>query len=204
MTDDILTKAERLEFDELPTSPSSDLISPPKSPKRKMRWLFCSGILARLSWMKRYLFSDDHWAENRQKYLKQLSLPENPHQFIAEMKEKFRQISTSVDSNSANNSFVEIVDGALSLSRDKASPKNEEVKQLKQSVHKILPRIKLPDLLIEVDKWTKGRRKAKGERRKEKISSFLLSYFTSDFRPPTSHLRLPTSDGTTLYVWSHL
>ena len=104
--------------------------------------------------LSRYLFSDDHWAENRPKYYEQLSLPENPHQFIVEMKDKFKPISTRVDSNIRKNSFAEIVDGVLSLSRDKAAPENEEVKELKKSVHKVLPRIKLPDLLIEVDKWT--------------------------------------------------
>jgi TnpA family transposase len=100
--------------------------------------------------LSRYLFSDDHWALNRQKYYEQLSLPEKPHQFIAEMREKFMDISTKVDNNIAKNTFASIVDGALSLSSDKASPQNEEVKQLKQSVHKVLPRI----ILIEVDKWT--------------------------------------------------
>lgn len=104
--------------------------------------------------LSHYLFSDAHWEENRSKYYQQLSLPENPNQFIAEMKEKFKQISNSVDSNIYKNSFAEIVDDTLSLSRDKAAPKNEEVEGLKQSVRKLLPRIKLPDLLIEVDKWT--------------------------------------------------
>ena len=36
----------------------------------------------------------------------------------------------------------------------KAAPKNEEVEGLKRSLRKLLPRIKLPDLLIEVDRWT--------------------------------------------------
>ena len=104
--------------------------------------------------LSRYLFSDDHWALNKQKYYQQLSLPENPHQFIAEMREKFIQISNRVDNNIAKNTFASIVDGALSLSRDKAAPQNEEAKQLKQNLRKVLTRIKLPDLLIEVDKWT--------------------------------------------------
>jgi TnpA family transposase len=104
--------------------------------------------------LSHYLFSDAHWEQNKQKYYQQLSLPEDPHQFIAEMKEKFIQISTKVDNNIGKNTFASIVDGALSLSSEKASPKNEEVKGLKQNLRKVLTRIKLPDLLIEVDKWT--------------------------------------------------
>ncbi|MBD3207825.1 DUF4158 domain-containing protein, partial [Candidatus Bathyarchaeota archaeon] len=46
--------------------------------------------------IKRYLFSDNHWTENRQKYYQQLSLPVSPYQFIADMKEEFIQISNSV------------------------------------------------------------------------------------------------------------
>jgi hypothetical protein len=58
--------------------------------------------------------------------------------------------------SSFNYPFAEMVDSGLSLSREKGESLafSEDVKQLKQDVLALLPRIKLTDLLIEVDQWT--------------------------------------------------
>jgi TnpA family transposase len=103
-----------------------------------------------------YLFDDDHWAENKQKYYEQLSLPQDPAMFLAPLKEKFQTLSQDVDRNIVNYPFAEMVDSGLSLSREKGESLafSEDVKQLKQDVLALLPRIKLTDLLIEVDQWT--------------------------------------------------
>jgi len=101
-----------------------------------------------------YLFDDDHWKQNREKYYQQLGLPQDPHHFLAQVTERFATVSQRVEATIPHNPFAAIEDGILSVSREKGEPQSNEVDPFRRSVLKHLPRIKLPELLIEVDKWT--------------------------------------------------
>jgi hypothetical protein len=75
---------------------------------------------------------------------------------LGPLKEKFLSLSQAVDCHIPNSPIASIVDGKLSISREKGQwlSNRQEVKQLKRDVVALLPQIKLTDLLIEVDQWT--------------------------------------------------
>ncbi|MFQ6116107.1 MAG: Tn3 family transposase [bacterium] len=104
--------------------------------------------------IKNYLFDDDHWEANKEKYYEQLNLPQDPRKFLSNLEQFFLELSTQVDDNFPTNPWAEIVDGELKVKRVEVVEIPDEVEQVKKLITSALPRVKLPDLLIEVDQWT--------------------------------------------------
>jgi len=104
--------------------------------------------------IKNYLFDDAHWEANKEKYYAQLKLPQDPRRFLSSLEKSFLELSTQVDERFPQNPWAEIVDGNLRVKRVEVAEKKEEVEEIKNLIVSALPRVKLPDLLIEVDQWT--------------------------------------------------
>jgi len=101
--------------------------------------------------IKNYLFDDAHWEANKEKYYAQLNLPQDPRGFLDDLEKSFLELSTQVDERFPQNPWAEIVDGNLRVKRVEAAEKKDEVENIRNLIVSALPRVKLPDLLIEVD-----------------------------------------------------
>lgn len=105
--------------------------------------------------LESYLIPRDQWEAKRTEVCQMLSAPEDG---TARLEERTREMETRLarlDRQLATGeSDVRIENGRLVLPRLSAEERPESATRLEDMVADLLPRVELPDLLIEVDRWT--------------------------------------------------
>ncbi len=101
-----------------------------------------------------YLLSDAAWQQHKQAGTTEVTIPADFPTYLAERKEELHRQLTTVEQLLKEEKLpdVRLVKGELVITPlVKAVP--DEVDALTRQAYDLLPRIKLPDLLLEVDTW---------------------------------------------------
>jgi hypothetical protein len=99
------------------------------------------------------LVYDEHqWAQERSGAHKQLSLFAEADTVRTKLFQEFDLVARQLDQGLLQNPFVTLRSGELHLKRPDALEVPERVRRLRQTIETRLPRIRIEDLLREVDK----------------------------------------------------
>ena len=96
---------------------------------------------------------DRSWQANAAQAYKVLSLPADPRVFLAELTATFDAVARAAADGLARNSFAAVRNGRLKLKRTDALPISRELAQLRLTFQASYPRVRIEDLLQDVDEW---------------------------------------------------
>lgn len=97
------------------------------------------------------VYSEKQWHEEREQSYIELVLSSEPNDMFANLKEEFQSAVKGFIKSLEKNDFASIRDGKLKLKRQDAVIEPENTKQLRRVLEASLPRIRIEDLLLEVD-----------------------------------------------------
>jgi len=100
------------------------------------------------------IYDERRWAEDRTSAYAQLSLFKEQDAMIAALTGQFDEVASVAAGGMNKNPFACVVDGRLKLHTRDALPISAEVKVLRGLVESSLPRVRIEDLLREVDAET--------------------------------------------------
>lgn len=100
-----------------------------------------------------YLHSEAAWRERRASWYANWYGPPEVDTYLTELEERFETLLTQVTEGWEQNTFARIEDDALVLSRDEKIEVPASARALRQAAVELLPRMKLPDILLEVNRW---------------------------------------------------
>ena len=100
-----------------------------------------------------YLHPQAAWAERRASWFDAWHGSPNVDTYLDHVAERFAAALKQVEDTWEENSFARIEDGQLVLSRDEKIEIPASAKALRKAIVELLPRVKLPALLIEVNSW---------------------------------------------------
>lgn len=95
----------------------------------------------------------DEWAEQRERAYVDLDLPPGADQAIDKLRKEFDAAAGTFVDGLGDNTFAAIDDNKLKLSRRKALDVPESVRTLRRVVETHMPRVRIEDLLVDVDRW---------------------------------------------------
>jgi len=96
---------------------------------------------------------DRSWQANAAQAYKALSLPTDPKVFLAELSATFDAVARAAVDGFARNRFAAVRNGRLKLKRTDALPIPRELAQLRLAFQASYPRVRIEDLLQDVDEW---------------------------------------------------
>jgi TnpA family transposase len=99
------------------------------------------------------LHSERRWAEARTATYDQLGLPQDPHGFLKALSTAFDEVAHRTAAGLPTNSFAAVHNGRLKLTRPDALAISRPVRVLRQTIEASLPRVRIEDLLQDVDEW---------------------------------------------------
>jgi TnpA family transposase len=100
-----------------------------------------------------YLHTPQAWDARRDSWFATWHAAVDPDAYLDAMAKRLDTALSRVAATLAENSFAQIVDGRLALSRDDKPDIPASAVTLRAQLVELLPRVKLTDLLIEVDAW---------------------------------------------------
>ncbi len=96
---------------------------------------------------------DRSWQASRVQAYRRLGLPTDPQNFLAKIMASFDQAARSAADGLARNPFAAVRNGRLKLKRTDALPISHELRQLREAFQASYPRVRIEDLLQDVDEW---------------------------------------------------
>src|SRR6266567_1498905 len=104
-----------------------------------------------------YLHTPAAWAERKASWFARLPTSQNANTYLDGLEERYRTTLQAVLDGWEANGFAEIVikDGkaTLDLSKDEKLPLPATVEPLREALLRVIPHVRLADVLIEVDDW---------------------------------------------------
>ncbi len=101
------------------------------------------------------IYAEPRWHEERSAAFEELALPQKPELWLEHLRSSFNQaVQQAEQALASRNPFAEIEQGRLKLRRPDALPVPPRVAQLRRALFTHLPRVRIEDLLLEVDLWT--------------------------------------------------
>lgn len=97
------------------------------------------------------VYSERQWQTEREQSYVELVLSSEPNDLLANLKEEFQTAVGGFIKSLGNSNFAVIRNGKLKLKRQDALIEADETKQLRRVLEAALPRIRIEDLLLEVD-----------------------------------------------------
>jgi TnpA family transposase len=97
------------------------------------------------------VYSEAQWRDEREQSYVELVLPSEPDEMFANLKEEFQSAVRAFIKSLEKNDFAAIRKGKLKLKHQDAIIESENTKQLRRVLEASLPRIRIEDLLLEVD-----------------------------------------------------
>ena len=97
------------------------------------------------------VYNEERWHEERQDAYVTLALPTEAETALARLQQEYTDAVTQADQGLATNPFATIRNEELHLKRADALEIPEQTKQLRRVIENSLPRIRIEDLLQEVD-----------------------------------------------------
>jgi TnpA family transposase len=99
------------------------------------------------------VYDDPKWQQTREQAYQRLDLPADGQVFMARIAAEFDQAARAAERGLPGNRFAEVRDGRLKLKRRDALPIPPAVHQLRATIGASLPRVRIEDLLQDVDEW---------------------------------------------------
>ncbi len=96
---------------------------------------------------------DRSWQANAAQAYTALNLPADPKVFVAELTAAFEAAARAAADGLARNRFAAVHNGRLKLKRTDALPISRELAQLRLAFQAGYPRVRIEDLLQDVDEW---------------------------------------------------
>ena len=173
---DLSRKLEAGEFDQLPTDapiqfvPSSwrvALLDGRDRPDRKL-WELALAFAVRdalrsgdlyLAESRHHIsfwnlvYATDQWSAKREHAYEELSMPSEVDKMIERLRTELDAAAQAFAAGLETNPFAAIHDGQLELRRRDALEVPERVREIKRVIETHLPRIRIEELLVEVDRW---------------------------------------------------
>jgi TnpA family transposase len=97
--------------------------------------------------------SAERWERERDAAYVELALPPEAATALDRLRAELDQVVTQLVDGLEQNSFVSLVDGHLVYSRDEGDKEPSTVTELRRVIETRIPRIRIEDLLVEVDRW---------------------------------------------------
>jgi len=102
-----------------------------------------------------YLIPKDRWPEMRAEVCRQIAAPQDGTTRLKEREVELEEMLAKVDTMLSSDDKVRIDNGELVVSPLEADERPESLVALEERIDRMLPRVQLTNLLIEVDNWTK-------------------------------------------------
>jgi TnpA family transposase len=99
------------------------------------------------------VYDPTRWQQERANAYTELQLPSTPDNFCARLQHEFDVVATQAAQSLAHNDFVTIRRDRLHLKRRDALELSPRLKQLRRTIEGALPRVRIEDLLTQVDAW---------------------------------------------------
>jgi TnpA family transposase len=99
------------------------------------------------------LHSSDAWVETRERAYADLALPIEAGRALARLRDELDAAAQALETGLSENRFASLVGNRLAVSKEDALEAPRSVRNLKRLIETRLPRIRLEDLLVEVDAW---------------------------------------------------
>lgn len=96
---------------------------------------------------------DRRWQASRAQAYRDLGLPTDPRSFLATIMASFDRAVRAAADGLARNRFATVRNGRLKLKRTDALPISRELRQLREAFQASYPRVRIEDLLQDVDEW---------------------------------------------------
>ena len=99
------------------------------------------------------VYDDRNWQQTREQAYQRLDLPADEQAFLARITAEFDQAARAAERGLPSNRFAAVRDGRLKLKRRDALPIPRTLLQLRATIGASLPRVRIEDLLQDVDEW---------------------------------------------------
>lgn len=101
------------------------------------------------------IYSEPRWLKERPQAYEILKLKEDPYEAAADLRDKFHKTAILAKKNFALDNFSSIQNNKLKLRKSDKLEESDEVKRLHKVLKSSLPKIRIEQLLLEVDQVTK-------------------------------------------------
>lgn len=115
--------------------------------------LLVEGSYRYVSW-ETYLYSPACWQQQRERWFSSSGLPLDGTAYLAQAKANLHTLTTRVAQRATQSSLLKVREHTLALAAREQPALPPEVVSVRRSLLSLLPRIGLPQLLMEVDGWT--------------------------------------------------
>jgi len=99
------------------------------------------------------IYDNRNWQEHRPQAYRQLDLPADPNDFLNQLLAEFDYAARAAADGLPRNRFACVHDGRLELKRRDALPISRELNQLRETFRASYPRVRIEDVLQDVDEW---------------------------------------------------
>jgi TnpA family transposase len=99
------------------------------------------------------VYDDPKWQQAREQAYHHLDLPVDGRAFLARLTAEFDRAARAAQRGLPSNHFAAVRDGRLKLKRRDALPVPRVLRELRATIGASLPRVRIEDLLQDVDEW---------------------------------------------------
>jgi hypothetical protein len=99
------------------------------------------------------VYDDRKWQQSREQAYQRLALPTDGRAFLAKLTAEFERVARAAERGLPGNRFAAIVNGRLKLKKRDALAVSRAVHELRATIGASLPRVRIEDLLQDVDEW---------------------------------------------------
>jgi TnpA family transposase len=99
------------------------------------------------------VYDDGNWQKTRDQAYQGLQLPLDGKTFIAKITAEFERAAGAAERGLPSNRFASIVNGRIKLKKRDALAVSRAVHELRATIGASLPRVRIEDLLQDVDEW---------------------------------------------------
>jgi TnpA family transposase len=99
------------------------------------------------------VYDDRNWQQTREQAYQRLDLPSDGRVFVAKLAAEFERVARAAERSLPSNRFASIVHGRLKLKKRDAMTVSNTLRELRATIGASLPRVRIEDLLQDVDEW---------------------------------------------------
>ena len=99
------------------------------------------------------VYDDKNWQQTREQAYQRLDLPINGQAFLTKITREFERAVRAAEHGLASNRFAAVSNGRLKLKKRDTLPIPHALRELRATVGASLPRVRIEDLLQDVDEW---------------------------------------------------
>lgn len=97
------------------------------------------------------IYDEKRWLADREKIYIEQGFPEDGQEVVLRLSQRHRQFAETAIKGIPGNHFLKVKDGSVRFAKDEPDPEPIAVKTLRQLIEASLPKIRIEQLLLEVD-----------------------------------------------------